>query len=99
MPILLSSYCTVVLTDGIDLSAEWALDTGIGTITPFLKATMIQSYDIDDPTLGPIDALGVRNFHNIGSPSVENRANFGVRWAKDNHSANIIARPRHRSEC
>ena len=79
-------------TDGIDLSAEWALDTGIGTITPFLKATMIQSYDIDDPTLGPIDALGVRNFHNIGSPSVENRANFGVRWAKDNHSANIIAR-------
>jgi len=80
-------------TDGIDFSISYAFDANrAGTFTPFLDSTYILSYDIDDPTIGPLDAVGVRNLGNIGAPSVELRANFGVRWAKDNHSVNIIAR-------
>ncbi len=79
-------------TDGIDLDLRWAFETGLGTITPFFVATYTLSYDLDDPTLGPIDGLGLRNFHNIGAPSVEQRANFGVLWDRNNHSANIFVR-------
>ena len=50
------------------------------------------SYDVDDPSWGPLDALGWANRHNIGAAAVETRANVGVRWDSNNHSANIIAR-------
>jgi iron complex outermembrane receptor protein len=80
-------------TDGIDLQFSWALDTdGVGTFTPFFESTHLLSYDMDDPTSGKIDGLGLRNLHNIGAPAIETRANLGVRWNKENHSANIIAR-------
>lgn len=79
-------------TDGIDWDFRWVVDSGAGTWTPFWEGTYMLSYDIDDPQWGPTDALGVRNYHNIGAPAVELRFNAGVLWAKDNHSANVIAR-------
>jgi outer membrane receptor protein involved in Fe transport len=79
-------------TDGIDVSLSWDLDTNAGTFTPFLDSSFMLSYDMDDPTLGPIDGLGVRNLHNIGSPAIETRANLGVTWTNDKHSANAIIR-------
>ena len=80
-------------TNGVDISASYDIETDSGgSFTPYLDSTYILKYDIDDPTLGPIDVLGVRNFNNIGSPSVEVRANLGLRWSSDNHAANVVVR-------
>jgi len=81
-----------VETDGIDLSLSWALEAGAGTITPYLDVAEILSYDIDDPVFGEVDALGLANRHNVGSPSVETRANLGVRYDNGGHTANLVAR-------
>ncbi|MGE4659118.1 MAG: TonB-dependent receptor, partial [Gammaproteobacteria bacterium] len=82
-----------IKTDGVDFSLRYAIDTNNGgTVTPFFESTFMLSYDIDDPTWGPMDALGGGNTYNIGAPAIEERANLGVQWAKGNHAANIIAR-------
>jgi len=79
-------------TSGIDFSISYAIDTGSGTFTPFLDSTYMLEYEIDDPQWGPLDALGWANTWNVGSAAVEARANIGVRWENDKHSANIYAR-------
>lgn len=81
-----------VQTDGIDLSLSYTIETGAGTVTPFLNVTQVLSYDIDDPQFGKVDALGLANRHNIGHPSIETRANLGLRYESGGHSANLIAR-------
>ncbi len=81
-----------VKTDGIDLGLSYAFETGVGTITPYVDATQILGYDVDDPSFGPLDVLGLANRHNVGHPAIETRANFGVRYNNEGHSANVIAR-------
>lgn len=79
-------------TDGFDFSFNWTADTGAGTFMPFLELTYILSYDLDDPVWGEIDALGIRNLHNIGAPAIEWRANTGLLWTKGRHAANFYVR-------
>ena len=80
-------------TDGIDFNISYAIDAGgAGTITPFLESTFMLGYDVDDPTWGPLDALGWGNQFNIGAPAIETRANLGVQWDSGPHAANLIAR-------
>jgi len=79
-------------TDGIDLRLSYRIETGAGNITPYLDVTQILSYDVDDPTFGPLDALGLANRHNIGHPAIESRANFGLRYDNGGHFASVIAR-------
>ena len=45
-----------------------------------------------DPQAGVIDGAGKRNFSNIGTSSPELRANLGLNWQNDIHSANIFVR-------
>jgi outer membrane receptor protein involved in Fe transport len=87
-----ASNAGFVETDGIDLHVSWAIDSGAGMFTPYVDATLVLSYDIDDPTFGPLDALGVRNVGNIGASNTELRANLGLNWALGNHGANLVVR-------
>jgi outer membrane receptor for ferrienterochelin and colicin len=79
-------------TDGIDFSFKWAADTGAGTFMPFLEFTYMFSYDMDDPQWGVLNGKGIRNFHNIGAPAVEFRANGGLLWTTGGHAANLYVR-------
>ena len=93
--IQVTSYATnagFLKTDGIDFMIDWTGETGAGTFRPFFEMTYVLSYDMDDPQWGAIDGLGVRNFHNIGAPAVELRANTGIVWTLGGHSANIFVR-------
>ena len=81
-----------VQTSGIDFSAVWAIDTGVGTVTPSFQGTYIINYDVDDPQAGEVDGEGVRNFTNFGSPTPQLRFNAGLGWQNGAHSANIFVR-------
>lgn len=79
-------------TNGVDWDVRFPVDTGLGTLVPFFQGTYMLTYDIDDPQWGPIDALGWRNFHNVGAQAIELRFNAGLQWNLNNHSASILAR-------
>ena len=79
-------------TSGLDLVANYKIETDIGTFTPNLSATYILAYDLVDPQAGQIDAVGSRNYNNIGTSTPELKANFGLNWTHENYSANIFAR-------
>jgi outer membrane receptor protein involved in Fe transport len=79
-------------TSGLDLVANYKIDTDIGTFTPNISATYILAYDLVDPQAGQIDGVGSRNYNNIGTSTPELKANFGLNWTHENYSANIFAR-------
>lgn len=79
-------------TSGLDLVANYKIETDIGTFTPNLSATYILAYDLVDPQAGQIDGVGSRNYNNIGTSTPELKANFGLNWTHENYSANIFAR-------
>ena len=79
-------------TSGLDLVANYKIDTDMGTFTPNLSATYILAYDLVDPQAGQIDGVGSRNYNNIGTSTPELKANFGLNWTHENYSANIFAR-------
>ena len=67
-------------TSGLDLVANYKIDTDMGTFTPNLSATYILAYDLVDPQAGQIDGVGSRNYNNIGTSTPELKANFGLNW-------------------
>ena len=81
-----------VETSGLDFSVSYDLETSIGSFRPSFDGTYIINYDIDDPQAGLVEAAGVRNFNNFGSPTPEFRFNAGLSWTLDAHSANVFVR-------
>ena len=79
-------------TDGIDLSARGVYDTSIGILSPSLDFTYVLSYDLENDSGVSVDGLGFRNGGNFGNPTPELRANLGLNWSNDRHSANIYFR-------
>lgn len=80
-------------TDGLDFSASYTMDTeSAGMFRLSLDATRVLSYDLEDPVIGKVDALGLRNFTNFGNPVQEWRGNVGLNWVKDVHSFNAYVR-------
>ncbi len=81
-----------VKTSGLDFSARYDIDTGLGTISPSFNGTYVLNYDLVDPQAGVIDGEGVRNFTNFGSPTPQMRFNAGLEWSSGAHSANVFVR-------
>jgi len=80
-------------TDGIDLSIVKEIETSsAGSLTLSLDLTQVLSYDLQDPILGGLDALGQRNFTNFGVPMPELRGNFGVSWIGQSHGLTAFVR-------
>lgn len=79
-------------TSGLDLVASYKIDSDVGSFSPSINATYILDYELIDPQAGVIDGAGKRNFSNIGTSSPELRANLGLNWQNDIHSANIFVR-------
>jgi outer membrane receptor protein involved in Fe transport len=79
-------------TSGLDIVANYKIDTEMGTFTPNLSATYILAYDLVDPQAGDIDGVGSRNSSNIGVSTPELRANLGLNWKHEDYSANIFVR-------
>ncbi len=64
-------------TDGVDFSIEYDFaTTGADAFTIGAEATLMGSYDIDDPQTGLIDGLGRRNFANFATSTPELRRAF-----------------------
>ncbi len=79
-------------TSGVDFSVKWAIDTEMGTITPSIEGTYLDSYSLEDPLAGTISGAGNRNFANFGTSAPKWRVNGGLKWAKGAHSANVYIR-------
>lgn len=81
-----------VKTDGIDISASYTAETGMGVFRPSVEASYVLNYDIVDPLAGNIDGAGSRNFTNFGAPTPEWRVNVGFAWGLGGHSINAYLR-------
>ena len=81
-----------VETQGFDLSAKYNINTDMGTFMPFVEATHVLKYDLEDPQAGSIDGAGNRNFANFGSPTPKWRINTGVAWGNEYHDARFYVR-------
>ena len=80
-------------TDGIDVSIKKEIETdSAGDLILSLDLTRVLSYDLQDPTLGNVDALGQRNFTNFGVPMPELRGNVGVSWVGLSHGLSAYVR-------
>jgi iron complex outermembrane receptor protein len=80
-------------TDGFDLAIVYDLDLGgTGTLSLGADATLITSYDLDDPQAGRVDGLGRRNFSNFATSTPELRATAFAAWQRDNHALNFFVR-------
>lgn len=79
-------------TDGIDITAQYDIESSAGIFSPFLDYTEVFNYDIDDPQAGQIEGAGNRNFANFGSPSPETRYTAGVNYAGSNFTARVAYR-------
>jgi iron complex outermembrane recepter protein len=78
-------------TSGIDFSGTASFETGIGTITPFIDATLLLEYEVTNNGV-TIDARGRLNRSNVGAPNQKFKGNIGVSWSNEFADANIIAR-------
>ncbi len=80
-------------TDGIDFSFTYDLDLqDLGLFKPVVEGTYILNYDLDDPNVGKIDALGNVNDENFGVSTVQLRTNVGLQWFNERHEANVYLR-------
>lgn len=79
-------------TDGIDIKANYNIETGAGIFSPFLDYTQVFNYDIDDPQAGQIEGAGNRNFANFGSPTPETRYTAGVNYTGSSFTARVAYR-------
>lgn len=83
-------------TDGFDVSAKLKLpQSALGQFTLQGDGTFVRSYDLDDPVLGKVNGLALRNFNNFGVPMPKFRGNTGVLWENGRHSANVFVRYIH----
>jgi len=80
-------------TDGFDLSIAYDFDmAGGATLTLGADATVITSYDLDDPQVGRVDGLGKRNYTNFATSAPKLRATAFVRFDRENHGFNAYLR-------
>ncbi len=79
-------------TSVVDFSASYDIETGFGSITPFIEGTYVVAYDLTGVNGNSIDGKGNRNFTNFGSPSPELRGNMGVRFNAGAHNVNTYLR-------
>ncbi|MGK0292320.1 MAG: iron complex outermembrane receptor protein [Porticoccaceae bacterium] len=79
-------------TSGLDFSIAYTHDTNIGTFTPKLDGTIIDSYDLTGPNGVTIDGVGSRNARNFGNSTPDFRANFTLGWAQERQSAFMAVR-------
>ncbi|MFC7292659.1 TonB-dependent receptor plug domain-containing protein [Hirschia litorea] len=79
-------------TSVVDFSLKYAIDTGAGSITPFIEGTYVLEYELTGVNGNVIDGAGSRNFRNFGDPSPELRANAGVRFNSGGHNVNTYIR-------
>jgi len=80
-------------TDGFDISLSYDIDmSGGSTMRLGADATLVASYDLDDPQAGRIDGLGRRNFANFATSTPELRATAYMDWLRNNHGLNIFVR-------
>ncbi len=90
-----------VETDGVDISASYAIDiAGNSELLLGLDASYMFGYDIGgipsvvdgQVTTVNIDAVGNRNESNIAAPLPQWRGNFTIGWSNERHSARAIVR-------
>lgn len=80
-------------TDGFDFSVGYERDTARGdTFSVGADATLMRSYEIDDPQAGLIDGLGRRNFANFATSTPELRANVRFGWQREDHRVDVFWR-------
>lgn len=78
-------------TNGLDIGVKSAFETGFGTFTPYLDATVTLTYDVNDNGAN-VNALNRLNLDNVGAPSQSLKGNIGLGWSQDWASANVIFR-------
>lgn len=79
-------------TDGIDITAQYNIETNVGVVTPFLDYTRVFNYDIDDPQAGQVEGAGSRNQTNFGRPTPETRYTTGIEYAGSRFTSRIAYR-------
>ena len=85
---------SAVETDGIDITADYAIDVGAGQVILDFAATYVLSFDVDADGDGSLDfdGAGSRNFRNNFSTMPQLRSYLGGTWLTGNHSLNLTAR-------
>ena len=83
-----------VVTDGIDVNANWNGDFAGGSLNLALGMTYVNKFDVDTNGDGTVDfdGAGNRNFRNNFSTMPELRANVGGTYMMGNHTLNVTAR-------
>lgn len=81
-------------TNGVDLALHYELNAGaLGFLGFDARGTYINKFDVVRAAGEPAqDRLGSRNAANGFAPTPQWRANAGLSWAKDIHSANATVR-------
>ena len=81
-----------VETDGVDVTARYTWDTGIGTFAANAAWTHINSYDIQfTPGAAVIDGAGSVNFNNLGRSLPQDRVEAGLTWNTGPHQLVALA--------
>jgi iron complex outermembrane receptor protein len=80
-----------VETDGIDITADYTMDIGNGTLIFDAAATYLLSFDVDADGDGTkdFDGAGSRNQSNSFNTMPEIRGNAAATWFTGNHTARV----------
>ena len=78
-------------TSGIDLFGQANVETALGTLRPFFRATWMLAYDVTNAGVS-IDGLGRLNRANVGAPNQAFKANAGVGLTRGRIHANLLLR-------
>lgn len=83
-----------VVTDGIDVNANYSTDIGTGSLSLNLGATFVNKFDVDADGDGTteFDGAGSRNFNNSFSTMPELRANLSGTYFLNDHTFNLALR-------
>jgi outer membrane receptor protein involved in Fe transport len=80
-------------TDGFDFNLGYDFElAGGSSVTLGTEATLITSYDLDDPQAGRIDGLGKRNFSNFATSTPELRATVFANFRRGRHGIDVFLR-------
>ena len=78
-------------TAGVDLSAQWRVDTDRAEITGWAEATWLARYDVTNAGV-EVDGLGKLNRANVGAPNQGFRGAAAVTWLRDRWSVTALVR-------
>jgi iron complex outermembrane receptor protein len=81
---------SAVKVAGIDASARYRFDTGIGQFQVNADWTHITKYDIQlTPGAAPINGVGSVNFNNLGRSMPQDRVEYGLGWSQGGTAVNV----------